>query len=158
MLSRNCHRYDMKPWSGDFLKASPDTTFSATLSRFTTVRLSRLRPLSRIIRPLRLAAPLVVLGLLPIAVPGLLAESFGAAARQGAQGGGASCAVTGLVTAGQTRLPGVEVTATPHAGGTPNRDLDRARRGLHPRLAGGRGVRPQGRAGRLRDGDEGTRG
>ena len=84
------------------------------------MRLSRLRPLSRITRPLRLAAPLVVLVLLPIAVPGLLAESFGSAARQGAQGGsGASCTVTGVIAAGQTRLPGVEVTATPHAGGTP---------------------------------------
>jgi hypothetical protein len=68
---------------------------------------------------LRLAAPLAVLVLVPIAVPGLLASSSGTA-RPGARGGGgASCTVTGLVAAGQTRLPGVEVTATPHAGGTP---------------------------------------
>ena len=84
------------------------------------MRLSRFCPLSRIIRLLRLAAPLVVLALLPIAVPGLLAESSGTSARQGAQGGsGASCTITGVVAAGQTRLPGVEVTATPHAGGAP---------------------------------------
>ena len=84
------------------------------------MRFSRLRLLSRITQPLRLAAPLVVLVLLPIAVPGLLAASFGTAARQGTQGGsGASCTITGLIAAGQTRLPGVEVTATPHAGGTP---------------------------------------
>ncbi len=83
------------------------------------MRLSRPRPLPRTLRLLRLAAPLVLLALLPIAVPGLLAESSGSAARQGAQGGSGSCKITGLITAGQTRLPGVEVTATPHGGGAP---------------------------------------
>jgi hypothetical protein len=77
---------------------------------------------------LRLAVPLVVLALLPIAVPGLSADWSGQTDRQAGQGGaGAPCTVTGIIAAGQTRLPGVVVTATPHAGGAPvvtSTDLD----------------------------------
>ncbi len=86
-------------------------------SRFTTVRSTRFCPAERPTRLLQMAAPLVVLVLLPIAVPGLLAESGRASDRQG--GPGAACTVSGIVTAGQTRLPGVVVTATPTSGGAP---------------------------------------
>jgi trimeric autotransporter adhesin len=68
--------------------------------------------------------PLLMLGLLPIAVPGLLAEApdAGQAPPQPA----APCAVSGIVSAGQAKLPGVAVTvasksaagAEPMAGST----------------------------------------
>jgi hypothetical protein len=65
----------------------------------------------------------VLLALLPIAVPGLLAESAGQAPAQpppqpSAQAGaGAPCSVAGMVAAGQARLPGVIVSVTPDGGG-----------------------------------------
>jgi hypothetical protein len=82
-----------------------------------TLRLTGICSFPRIARLLRPAVPLVALALLPIAVPGLLAEPAGPTARQAASG--PTCTVTGVVVAGQTRLPGVLVTATPRAGGAP---------------------------------------
>jgi len=72
------------------------------------------------VRLLRNLAPLVLLALLPVAVPGLLAESTGQASPQAGTGGpGTACRITGTITAGQSRLPGVVVTAVPRSGGTP---------------------------------------
>ncbi len=72
---------------------------------------------------LRLLAPLVLLALLPIAVPGLLAESADQAQAPPPQqppaqaGANAPCSVAGMVAAGQARLPGVIVSVTPAGGG-----------------------------------------
>ncbi len=71
---------------------------------------------------LRLSAPLVLLALVPIAMPGLLAESPEQAQGQPPQpppqaGANAPCSVAGMVAAGQARLPGVIVSVTPAAGG-----------------------------------------
>jgi hypothetical protein len=63
----------------------------------------------------RVLAPLVLLALLPIAVPGLLADSTHQAPQQTVAN--APCGITGMVSAGQSRLPGVFVTATPKSGG-----------------------------------------
>ncbi len=72
-------------------------------------------------RLLQALAPLVLLALLPIAVPGLLAESSGQAQPSVQQHAGANapCGITGMVAAGQARLPGVTITATPQGGGAP---------------------------------------
>ncbi len=70
---------------------------------------------------LRLSAPLVLLALLPVAVPGLLAESADQAQsplqppQQAAAN--APCSVSGMAAAGQARLPGVIVSVTAAAGG-----------------------------------------
>jgi hypothetical protein len=72
---------------------------------------------------LRLLAPLVLLALLPIVVPGLLAKSADQTQAQPPQqppaqaGANAPCSVAGMVAAGQARLPGVIVSVTPAAGG-----------------------------------------
>ena len=72
---------------------------------------------------LRLSAPLALLALVPIAVPGLLAESADQAQGQPPPqppqqaAANAPCSVTGMVAAGQARLPGVIVSVTPAAGG-----------------------------------------
>ncbi len=66
-----------------------------------------------IARPL---APLVMLLLAPLAIPGLLAEPQ----QQGAlpaPAGAAGCSISGSVSAGQAKLPGVVVTVTPKAEG-----------------------------------------
>ena len=92
-----------------------------------TRRFTRRRPWARVstrlIRLARALAPLALLALLPIAVPGLLADSAGPARRQGAPqapaqaGANAPCVIAGMISAGQSRLPGVTVTITPQAGG-----------------------------------------
>jgi trimeric autotransporter adhesin len=78
-------------------------------------------PRGRRLRPGELAAraiaPLAMLLLLPLAIPGLLAD--GPAQGQG-QGLGlapaAGCRIAGTISAGQTRLPGVVVTVAADAG------------------------------------------
>ena len=78
---------------------------------------------AKLMRLLRLSAPLVLLALLPIAVPGLLAESADQAQAQPPQqppqqaDANAPCSIAGMVAAGQARLPGVIVSVTPAGGG-----------------------------------------
>lgn len=68
---------------------------------------------------LRSLAPLIILALAPIAIPGLLAESSRQVPLQPqAAAPGAACGVAGVVTAGTAKLPGVVITVTATSGGS----------------------------------------
>ena len=118
---------------------------------------------SMLTRLLRLSAPLVLLALLPIAVPGLLAESAGQTQApppqqppQQAGAANAPCSVAGMVAAGQARLPGVVVSVTPDGGRRGAHDVDGTRRPI-PRDASRAGpLRRQGRALGVCDRHEGS--
>ena len=112
-------------------------------------------------RLLRLSAPLVLLALLPVAVPGLLAESAEQAQGPPPQqlpqpaAANAPCSVEGMVAAGQARLPGVIVSVTPAAGGaalTTSTGLDGR---YHVPIPGPGRYRRQGRTRGVRDRHEG---
>jgi hypothetical protein len=67
---------------------------------------------------MRALSPLVLLALAPLAIPALLAEAPQQGSVQTGTGGPAApCRVSGTVTAGQAKLPGVVVAATPRVGG-----------------------------------------
>ena len=89
---------------------------------------------ARLTSLLRLSAPLVLLALLPIAVPGLMAESADQAQppQQPPQQAAADapCSVAGMVAAGQARLPGVIVSVTAGRGRRGAHDVDGSRRPL----------------------------
>jgi trimeric autotransporter adhesin len=66
---------------------------------------------------LRPLAPLVMLLLVPLAIPGLLADSSPQGTPQ-APGATAGCSISGTVSAGPAKLPGVVVTVTSKTAGT----------------------------------------